>query len=69
MSYLLMCTIGDSSLQVEYCWSSVDDCVKIVEMTVDGKFHRVNWMDAKGRDELYSLLTTHYMNQLHPYKD
>ena len=42
---------GDD-VKVEYCWSSIDNCVKVVEMRVNGKFHRDPWMSQKGRDEL-----------------
>ena len=53
---------GDD-VKVEYCWSSVDNCVKIVEMRVNGKFHRETWMSQKGRDELHQLLTDDYMDR------
>ena len=53
---------GDKVL-VEYCWSSVDNCTKVVEMSVNGKFHRETWMSQKGRDELHQLLTDDYMDR------
>ena len=53
---------GDD-VKVEYCWSSVDNCIKIVEMRVNGKFHRETWMSQNGRDELHQLLTEDYMNR------
>ena len=34
---------------VEYCFSSVDKCIKVVEMSVNGKFHRTTWMSEAGR--------------------
>ena len=36
--------------------SSVSDSIKVVEMWVNGKFHRVNWMSDVGRDKLMSGL-------------
>ena len=53
---------GDD-VKVEYCWSSVDNCVKVVEMRVNGKFHRETWMSEKGRNELHQLLTDDYMDR------
>ena len=53
---------GDD-VKVEYCWSSIDNCVKIVQMRVNGKFHRETWMSQKGRDELHQLLTDDYMDR------
>jgi|TARA_R100001509_G_scaffold65758_2_gene36438 hypothetical protein len=53
---------GDEVL-VEYCWSTKDDCIKVVEMSVNGKFHRINWMSSEGRDELMSLLEEDYHNR------
>ena len=50
---------GDKVL-VEYCWSSVDNCNKVVEMSVNGKFHRINWMSSEGRAELMGLLQEDY---------
>ena len=64
MSYLYEYKIknGDKVL-VEYCFSSIHKCIKVVEMRVNGKFHRETWMSQKGRDELYQLLTEDYMNR------
>ena len=63
MSFLYKWNVSNGDdVWVEYCWSSVDYCVKIVEMRVNGKFHRETWMSQKGRDELHQLLTEDYMN-------
>ena len=35
-------------LVVEYVISSVTKGVKVVEMTLAGKFHRFNWMGKQG---------------------
>jgi len=47
-------------LVVEYVISSVSKAVKIVEMTLDGKFHRTNWMSRQGSLELMDELENHY---------
>ena len=49
---------------VEYCFSSVDKCIKVVEMSVNGKYHRTSWMSDNGRSELMELLTKDYQNQV-----
>jgi len=45
---------------VEYCYSSLHNKIKVVEMTADGKFHRINWMSENGRNHLMSELMKHY---------
>ena len=61
MSYVYQWKVsnGDEVL-VEYCWSTMDNCIKVVEMNVNGKFHRVNWMSSEGRAELMGLLEEDY---------
>ena len=49
---------------VEYCFSVLDKCIKVVEMSVNGKFHRTTWMSEAGRSELMGLLTEDYNNQV-----
>ena len=49
---------------VEYCFSSVDKCIKVVEMWVNGKYHRTSWMSEAGRSELMELLNEDYKNQV-----
>ena len=46
---------GDA-VRVEYCFSSVTDEIKVVDMWVNNKFHRVNWMSHEGRDKLMARL-------------
>ena len=60
MTYLYETKIGDSNVTVEYCYSSLNNCIKVVEMFVDGKFHRINWMSKKGRSKLMSELMKDY---------
>jgi len=54
---------NNDDVKVEYCWSSVDNCTKVVEMSVNGKFHRETWMSTEGRNTLHQLLTNDYMNK------
>tara|TARA_R110000765_G_scaffold149024_1_gene251664 strand:- start:25 stop:171 length:147 start_codon:yes stop_codon:yes gene_type:complete len=35
----------------------------VVEMSVNGKFHRETWMSPEGRNTLHQLLTNDYMNK------
>ena len=42
------------------CYSSLDNCIKVVELKVDGKFHRMNWMGPNGRDKLMKELMSDY---------
>ena len=61
MSYVYQWKVsnGDEVL-VEYCWSPMVKCIKVVEMKVNGKFHRINWMSSEGRAELMGLLQEDY---------
>ena len=60
MTYVYETVIGTKKLVVEYCYSSLDNCIKVVEMTADGKFHRINWMSENGRNSLMSQLMKDY---------
>ena len=60
MTYVYETVMGGKNLVVEYCYSSLDNKIKVVEMSVDGKFHRVNWMSNEGRDSLMSQLMKDY---------
>ena len=60
MSYIYETVMGTKKLVVEYCFSSIDNCIKVVEMTADGKFHRFNWMNEVGQKKLMSQLMKHY---------
>ena len=50
----------NDTMVVEYCFSVVDDCLKIVEMKFNGKFHRATWMSPKGRTNLMTALENDY---------
>lgn len=56
MTYVYETKMGGKALVVEYVHSSVTDSIKIVEMTADGKFHRLNWMNDYGRNKLLAEL-------------
>ena len=60
MTYLYETVMGTKKLVVEYCYSSLHNCIKVVEMTADGKFHRINWMSENGRNHLMSQLMKDY---------
>ena len=60
MTYVYETVIGGKNLVVEYCFSSIDNCIKVVEMTADGKFHRFNWMNEVGQKKLMSELKSDY---------
>ena len=60
MTYIYETVMGGKNLVVEYCYSSLHNKIKVVEMTADGKFHRINWMSENGRNHLMSELMKHY---------
>jgi hypothetical protein len=60
MTYMYETVMGGKNLVVEYCFSSIDNCIKVVEMTADGKFHRFNWMNEVGQKKLMSELKSDY---------
>ena len=60
MTYIYETVMGTKKLVVEYCYSSLHNKIKVVEMTADGKFHRTNWMSETGRNHLMSQLMKHY---------
>ena len=56
MTYLYEYVANGDTVKVEYCFSSVADEIKVVDMWVNDKFHRVNWMSHEGRDKLMARL-------------
>ena len=56
MTYVYETKMGGKDLVVEYVHSSVTDSIKVVDMTADGKFHRLNWMNDYGRNKLLAEL-------------
>ena len=64
MTYVYEYVVGNDNVKVEYCHSSVSDSIKVVEMWVNGKFHRVNWMSDAGRDKLMDRLEDDMTNRM-----
>ena len=60
MTYIYKTMWSGSEIIAEYCYSSLHNKIKVVELTVDGKFHRTNWMGHNGRDKLMSELMSDY---------
>ena len=54
----------DGVYNIEYVMSSVTNELKIVEMTKNGKFHRMNWIkNANLRELIYKMLEESYEYQ------
>ena len=60
MTYIYKTVWSGSKIIAEYCYSSLHNKIKVVELTVDGKFHRMNWMGPNGRDKLMGELMSDY---------
>ena len=56
MTYVYEYVVNGDNVKVEYCFSTVSDSIKVVEMWVNGKFHRVNWMSPEGNKRLMARL-------------
>jgi len=49
---------------IEYVMSSVTNTIKIVEMTKNGKFHRMNWIkDVAVKELIFKMLEESYEYQ------
>ena len=64
MTYIHEYEVQNDTVKVEYCFSSVTDSIKVVDMWVNGKFHRVNWMSHEGREKLMTRLEQDLENRL-----
>ena len=42
-------TDAPTIMKVEYVLSSLTNQIKVVDMWVDGKYHRLNWMSKEGQ--------------------
>ena len=60
MTYIYKTVWSGSEIVAEYCYSSLHNKIKVVELTVDGKFHKTNWMGPNGRDKLMGELMSDY---------
>ena len=67
MTYVFETTIADRNVVVEYVHSSVNYLLKIVDMTVDGEFHRLNWMSKDGQLDLMEDLERDYLDNYSVY--
>ena len=56
MTYVYEYVVGNDNVKVEYCHSSITDSIKVVDMWVNGKFHRTNWMSKEGQASLMADL-------------
>ena len=56
MTYVYEYVANGDNVKVEYCFSTVSDSIKVVDMWVNGKFHRVNWMSPEGNKRLMARL-------------
>ena len=64
MTYVYEYDSQGDAVRVEYCFSSVTDEIKVVDMWVNDKFHRVNWMSHEGRDKLMARLEDDFTNRI-----
>ena len=55
-------TDSPTIVKVEYVLSSLTNLIKVVDMWVDGKFHRLNWMSKEGQADLMDELERDYLN-------
>ena len=56
MTYVYEYVVGNDNVKVEYVHSSIIDAIKVVDMWVNGKFHRTNWMSPEGKASLMARL-------------
>ena len=64
MTYVYEYVVGNDNVKVEYCHSSISDSIKVVEMWVNGKFHRVTWMSPEGNKALMARLEADYKSRV-----
>ena len=54
-------TDAPTIVKVEYALSSITNQIKVVDMWVDGKYHRLNWMSKEGQADLIDELEKDYL--------
>ena len=64
MTYVFEDVVGSDNVKVEYCFSSISNSIKVVEMWVNGKFHRTNWMSPEGNKALMARLEADYKSRV-----
>ena len=62
MTYVYETIISGKDVVVEYTLSSVTHLLKVVDMTVDGKYHRLNWMSKEGQSNLMDMIERDYLD-------
>ena len=64
MTYVYEYVVGNDNVKVEYVHSSITDAIKVVDMWVNGKFHRTNWMSPEGNKALMARLEADYKSRV-----
>ena len=64
MTYVYDYVVGSDNVKVEYCHSSITDSIKVVDMWVNGKFRRTNWMSPEGNKMLMTRLENDMTNRM-----
>jgi len=64
MTYVHEYNVNADNVKVEYCFSVVSNAIKVVEMWVNGKYHRTSWMSHEGREKLMVRLEKDLENRL-----
>lgn len=64
MTYIHEYEVQNDTVKVEYCFSAVSDEIKVVDMWVNGKEHKITWMSHEGRDKLMARLEDDMTNRM-----
>lgn len=64
MTYVYETKINDKDIWCEYVYSSVTKNLKVIEMSIDGEFHRFNWMNKTGQAKLMAGLETEMIDRI-----
>jgi len=64
MTYIHEYKILDNEVKVEYCFSAVSDEIKVVDMWIDGKEHKITWMGPEARAKLMARLEDDFTNRI-----
>ena len=62
MTYVYETIMGGNELVVEYVFSSVSNDIKVVEMSANGEYHRLNWMSKENQLNLLNDLERDYLD-------
>ena len=64
MTFVFEKDTSNGMMVVEYIMSSVTNTLKVVDMTINGKYHRTNWMSPEGVEWLMGLLMDDYSEKV-----